>query len=138
MSVQVVLVLAFAVMGDAETAAITLLTNALKALACNPSTTLIPPTFDWNSNEQYLDFQIFMKSVKSWFPLQNIVREEKDGSTEIDTTRLEYVLNFLGNTSRKKYERWQPSRTNDEVKKVMASTDKFMEYLLSTMDHEVS
>ena len=75
-------------MGDAETAAIMLLTNALKALAPNPSTTL--------------------------------------------------VLNFLGNTGRKKYERWQPSRTDDKVKKTKASADKFMDYLLSMMDHEVS
>ena len=74
-------------MGDAETAAITLLTNALKALAPYPSTTLVPTTFDWNSTEQYSDFQLFTKSVKSWFTLQNIVKEEKDGSTEIDFTQ---------------------------------------------------
>ena len=104
----------FAVMGD--TAAITLLTNALKALAPNPSTTLNPPTFDWNSTEQYSDFQLFTKSVKSWFTLQNIVKEEKEGSTEVNSTRLEYVLNFLGNTGCKKYERWQPSGAKDEVK----------------------
>ena len=125
-------------MGEAETAAIMLLTNALKALAPNPSTTLIPPTFDWNSTEQYSDFQLFTKSVKSWFTLQNIVKEEKDGSTKIDSTRLEYILNFLGNTGCKKYERWQPSGTDDEVKKIKASADKFMDDLLSTMDHEVS
>ena len=125
-------------MGDNETTAIKLLTDALKALAPNPSTTLIPPTFNWNSTEQYSDFQLFTKSVKSWFTLQNIVKEEKDGSDEIDSTRLEYVLNFLGNTGRKKYERWQPSGTEDEVKKKKASADKFMDYLLSTMDHEVS
>ena len=89
-------------MGDA--AAITLLTNALKALAHNPSTTLISPTFDWNTTEQYSDFQLFRKSVKSWFTLQNIVKEEKEGSTEVDSTRLEYVLNFLGNTGHKKHE----------------------------------
>ena len=75
-------------MGDAETVAITLLTNALKALAPNPSTTLIPLMFDWDSTEQYLDFQLFTKSVKSWFTLQNIVKEERDGSTEIDSTRV--------------------------------------------------
>ena len=125
-------------MGDAETTAIKLLTDALKALAPNLSTTLIPPTFDWNSTEQYSDFQLFTKSVKSLFTLQNIVKEEKDGSDEIDSTRLEYILNFLGNTGRKKYERWQPSGTEDEVKKKKASADKFMDYLLSMMDHEVS
>ena len=89
-------------MGEAETAAITLLTIALKALAPNPLTTLIPPTFDWNLTEQYSDFQHFTKSVKSWFKLQN--KGGKTGSTKIDSTRVEYVLSFLGNTGRKKYE----------------------------------
>ena len=71
-------------MGNAETAAITLLTNALKALAPNLSTTLIPPTFNWNSTEQYSDFQLFTKSEKLVHTMQNIVKEEKDGSTKID------------------------------------------------------
>ena len=88
-------------MGD--TAAISQLTNALKALVPNHSTTLIPPTFDWNTTEQYADFQLFTKFMKSWFTLQNIVKEEK-GSTEVASTRLEHVLNFLGNTGCKKYE----------------------------------
>ena len=71
------------------------LTAALKALAPNPSTLLIAPTFDWNSTEQYDDFQLFVKSVKSWFTLQNIVKGDKtnpDGTTSIDSTQLEYVL----------------------------------------------
>ena len=76
--------------------------------------------------------------MKSWFALQNIVKEEKDGSTEIDSTRLEYLLNFLGNTGHNKYERWQPPGTDDKVKKTKASADKFMDYLLSLLDHEVS
>ena len=76
--------------------------------------------------------------MKSWLTLQNILKEEKDGSTEIDSTRLKYVLNFLDNTGHKKYERWQPSGTDDEVKKTKASADKFMDCLLPTMDHEVS
>ena len=121
-------------MGDA--AAITLFTNALKTQAPNSSTTLIPPTFDWNSSEQYSDFQLFTKSVKSWLTLQNILKEEKMVPLKL-TTRLEYVLNLLGNTGRKKYERWQPSGP-DEVRKAKASAEKFMDYLLSTMDHEVS
>ena len=76
-------------MGDAV--AITLLTNALKALAPNPSTTVIPLTFDSNSTKQYADFQLFTKSVKSWFTLQNIVKEEITDSTEIDSAILEYI-----------------------------------------------
>ena len=66
------------------------------------------------------------------------MKEEKEGSTKIDSTRLKCVLNFLSNTGHKKYERWQPSGTNDEVKKKKASANKFVDYLLSTMDHEVS
>ena len=65
------------------------LTAALKALAPSPSTLLVTPTFDWNSTEQYNDFQLFVKSVKSWFTLQNIVKEEKtnpDGTTSPDST----------------------------------------------------
>ena len=65
------------------------LTAALKALAPNPSALLIAPTFDWNSTEQYNDFQLFVKSVKSWFTLQNIVKEENsnaDGTTSPDST----------------------------------------------------
>ena len=60
-SVQVVLVWTFAVMGDAKTAVITLLTNALKALAAYPSTTLVTSAFDWNSTEQILRFPTFYK-----------------------------------------------------------------------------
>ena len=63
------------------------------------------------------------------------MKEEKTGSTEINSTRLEHVLNFLGNTGHKKYERWQPSGADDEVKKTKASANKLMDYLLSTMDH---
>ena len=81
------------------------LTAALKALVPNPST-LVAPSFDWNSTEQYNDFKLFVISIKCWFTLQNIVREEKtnpDGTTSPDSTQLEYVLNFLGNTGHKKY-----------------------------------
>ena len=80
-------------------------------------------------------------SVKSWFTLQNIVKEEKtnpDGTTSPDSICLEYVLNFLGNTGHKKYEQWKPTGTAAEIEKAKASTDKFMDYLFSTMDHEVS
>ena len=61
------------------------LTAALKTLAPNPSTLFVAPTFDWNST----DFQLFVKSVKSWFTLQNIVNKEKtnpDGTTSPDST----------------------------------------------------
>ena len=52
------------------------------------------------NNTQFSNF--LQKSVKSWFTLQNIVKEEKGGSIDIDSTRLEYVQSFLGNTGCKK------------------------------------
>ena len=112
------------------------LTAALKALLPNPSTTLIAPTFDWNSTEQYEGFQLFIKSVNSWFTLQHITAETTPDGTS-DSTRLEYVLNFLGNTGCKMYEQWKPTGTN-EIKKKKDSAKEFLDYLLSTMDHEVS
>ena len=44
----------------------------------------------------------------------------------------------MGNTGRKKYGRWKPTGTAAVIEKAKASADKFMDYLLSTMDHEVS
>ena len=101
------------------------LTAALKALSPNLSTTLITPTFDWNSTEQYEDFQLFIKSVNSWFTLQHITAETTPDGTS-DSTRLEYVLNFLGNTGHKKYEQWKPTGTNEKVKKENDSAKKFL------------
>ena len=51
------------------------------------------------------NIQLFIKYVKSWFTLQNIVEEKTNphGTTNPDSTQLEYVLNFLGNTGCKKY-----------------------------------
>ena len=56
----------------------------------SPTDSLKPPTFDWNSSEQFEDFWLFIKGMESWYTLQGI--PDKDG----DTTRLEYLLNFLG------------------------------------------
>ena len=47
------------------------LTAALTKLLPNqPSISLMTPSFDWNTMEQYDDFQLFHKSVESWFTLQ--------------------------------------------------------------------
>ena len=51
---------------------------------------LKPPTFDWNSSDQYKDFQLFIKGIEGWYMLQGIP------ATDGDTTQLEYLLNFLG------------------------------------------
>ena len=60
------------------------LTKALTDIKDSPMDSLKPPTFDWNSSEQFEDFQLFIKGMESWYTLQGI--PDKDG----DTTRLEY------------------------------------------------
>ena len=55
---------------------ITALTAALTKLLLNqPLISLKTPSFDWNTTKQYDDFQLFCKSVESWFTLQNIPME---------------------------------------------------------------
>ena len=57
------------------------LTAALVKLLLNqPSISLMTPSFDWNTTEQYDDFQLFCKSVESWFTLQNIPVETAPGA----------------------------------------------------------
>ena len=57
------------------------LTAALMKLLLNqPSISLMTPSFDWNTMEQYDDFQLFHKSVESWFTLQNIPAETAPGA----------------------------------------------------------
>ena len=94
---------------------------------------LKPPTFDWNSSEQFEDFRLFIKGMDSWYTLQGI--PDKDS----DTTRLEYLLNFLGPIGRRKHEQWNPSgATAEEREKNKKSAKLFMEFLHSSMDHPVS
>ena len=57
------------------------LTAALAKLLPNqPSISLVTPSFDWNTMKQYNDFQLFCKSVESWFTLQNIPAETAPGA----------------------------------------------------------
>ena len=118
------------------------LTAALTKLLPNqPSLSLVTPSFDWNTTEQYDDFQLFCKSVESWFTLQNIPAETAPGAgpdAEPNPTRLEYVLNFLGNTGRRKFDRWKPTGTDVEISRKKKLASAFMDYLSSTMDHAVS
>ena len=109
------------------------LTKALTDIKGSPTDSLKPPTFDWNSSEQFEDFQLFIKGMESWYTLQGI--PDKDG----DTTRLEYLLNFLGGIGRRKHEQWNPSgATAEEREKNKKSAKLFMEFLHSSMDHPVS
>ena len=118
------------------------LTAALTKLLLNqPSISLMTPSFDWNTTEQYDDFQLFCKSEESWFTLQNIPAETAPGArpdAEPNSTRLEYVLNFLGNTGHRKFDCWKPTSTADEISKKKKQASAFMDYLSSMMDHAVS
>ena len=64
--------------------------KAVTDIKGSPTDSLKPPTFDWNSSEQYEEFRLFIKAMESWYTLQG--KPDKTG----DTTRLEYLLNFLG------------------------------------------
>ena len=82
----------------------------VKLLPNQPSISLVTPSFDWNTTEQYDDFQLIRKSVESWFTVQNIPAETpEDPTVEPNSTRLEYMLNFLGNTGHRKFYHWKPT-----------------------------
>ena len=66
------------------------LTKALTNIKGSPTDSLKPPIFNWNSSEQFEDFWFFIKGMESCYMLQGI--PDKAG----DTTRIEYLLNFLG------------------------------------------
>ena len=110
------------------------LAEALKALQPSaPTKALKPPTFDWQTTEQFADFHLFHRLMESCYCLQGMKEEPDDG------TRLEYLLNFLGTTGQQKHEQWKPkgvTETDHENKKKSAAA--FLEYLSSTMDHPVS
>ena len=96
-------------------------------------------SFTCDTTEQYNDFQLFHKSVESWFTLQNIPAEiPEDPTAEPNSTRLEYVLNFLGNTGCRKFDTWKQTSTADEIAKKKKKALVFMDYLSSMMDHAVS
>ena len=122
-------------MGDES---INALIEALKKLSPQAPTTLVPPSFDWSSKDQYDDFQLFIKSVNSWFTLQGIPEKAKGpADAEIENPiRLDYILNFLGNQGRKRHECWQPAGEHPDAEKWKASA--FLTHLQSTMDHEIS
>ena len=122
-------------MGDES---INALIEALKKLSPQAPTTLVPPSFDWSSKDQYDDFQLFIKSVNSWFTLQGIPEKAKGpADAEIENPiRLDYVLNFLGNQGWKRHECWQPACEHPDTEKQKASA--FLTHLQSTMDHEIS
>ena len=71
--------------------------KALTSVKVSPTDVLKPPKFDWNSQDQFEDFWLFRKGMKSWYKLQNIPEAEDDD------THLEYLLNFLSPIGWKKH-----------------------------------
>ena len=122
-------------MGDES---INVLVEVLKKLSPQAPTTLVLPSFDWSSKDQYDDFQLFIKSVNSWFTLQGIPEKAKGpADAEIENPIcLDYVLNFLRNQGRKRHECWQPAGEHPDAEKQKASA--FLTHLQSMMDHEIS
>ena len=99
----------------------------------SPTDALKPPSFDWNSTDQYEDFRLFQKGMDSWYMLHGIPEVEGDA------TRLEYLLNFLGPIGRRKHEQWTPEGATVAIReKTKKSAKEFMTYLHSSMDHPVS
>ena len=119
--------------GDSHMALIEAFTKALKGVKVSPTDALKPPKFDWNSHDQYEDFQLFQKGMESWYKLQGI--NEAEG----DDTQLEYLLNFLGPVGRKKHEQWTPDGATLAIRdKTKKSAMEFMKFLHEGMDHPVS
>ena len=109
------------------------LMKALTDIKGSLTDSLKPPTFNWNSLEQFEDFHLFIKGMESWYTVQGI--PDKDG----DTTQLEYLLSFLGPIRQRKHEQWNPSGANaEECEKNKKSAKLFMECLHSSMDHPMS
>ena len=119
--------------------AIITLTAVIEKLLLNqPLILLVTPSFGWNTTEQYDDFQLFHKSGESWLTLQNIpVETPVDLTAEPNSTHLEYLLNFLGNTGLRKFDHWKLTSTADEIAKKKKQATAFMDYLSSMMDHTV-
>ena len=118
---------------DPHAALIEAFTKALTGVKVSPTDALKPPKFDWNSHDQYEDFQLFQRGMESWYKLQGIT--EKEG----DDTQLEYLLNFLGLVGQKKHEQWTPDGATHAIRdKMKKSATEFMKFLHEGMDHPVS
>ena len=73
------------------------LTKALTDIKGSLMDSLKPPTFDWNSSEQFEDFRLFIKGMESWYTLQGI--SHKDGDTTRSICSISWVPSDEGSTS---------------------------------------
>ena len=54
------------------------LTKSLTDIKGSLMDSLKPPTFDWNSPEQFEDLRLFIKGMESWYMLQSIPDKASD------------------------------------------------------------
>ena len=54
------------------------LMKTLTDIKGSPTDSLKPPTFDWNSSEQFEDFHLLFKGMESWYMLQGIPDKASD------------------------------------------------------------
>ena len=62
------------------------LMKALTDIKGSPMDSLKPPTFDWNSLEEFEDFWLFIKGMESWYTLQGIPNKAGYVTRSIDIT----------------------------------------------------
>ena len=111
---------------------------AEKLIPNPPSVSLATPTFDWNSTEQYDDFQLFHKSVDSWFTLQNVAPKILQETLQLTLIPPAWSMSSTF---------WAMLATRsliDGSQLVLMlklprrkSGQEFLDYLLSMMDHAV-
>ena len=73
--------------------------------------------------------------MDSWFTLQGI--PERAGELE-NPVHLDYILNFLSNQGRWRYNHWQPTGADVDAEAQKKSASAFLDHLQSTMDHNIS
>ena len=77
-------------------------------------------------------WKLFIKGMESWYTLRGI--PDKD----VDTTWLEYLLNFLGLIGQRNHKQNPSGATAEEWEGNKKSAKLFMEFLHSSMGHPVS
>ena len=119
--------------GEEEEHGYEALIKALTKALTDKKGSLKPPTFDWNSSDQYKDIQLFIKGIESWYTLQGI------SAVDGDTTRLEYLLISWVPSDEESMSSGTPlvqlQRNERRTKRV---PKLFMDFLHSSIDHPIS
>ena len=81
------------------------------------------PMYNWAASDQMQEFCLFKCQLETWTQIQRIKAEEK----------LDYLLCILGKEGYAAVDRWVPA---DEAHK--NDPEKFLDYIESTLDDEIS